>query len=242
MPRITEIPTALATPEGDAILPVVEDPDGTPTTRRIAIGTLIPAGVVWDYAGAAAPSGWLECNGQAVSRTTYARLFTAIGTTFGAGDSSTTFNVPDGRGRVKAGFNSGDTDFNAVGDTGGHKTHTLTTSQLPSHAHSGPSHTHGSGSYGAASAGNHRHTLQWRAQTVSNSNANISRHLLGSSTNTDTNSGYESRNMPTAQGAHTHSVGGTSSAGGTGNTGSTGSGSAHNNLQPYITYRQIIKT
>lgn len=62
-----------------------------------------PAGVMAPFAGSAAPTGWLLCAGQAVSRTTYAALFTAIGTTWGAGDGSTTFNLPDMRGRVPAG-------------------------------------------------------------------------------------------------------------------------------------------
>jgi microcystin-dependent protein len=60
-------------------------------------------GVVLPFAGSSPPSGWLLCNGQQVSRTTYPELFAAIGTTFGVGDGSTTFNVPDLRGRVAAG-------------------------------------------------------------------------------------------------------------------------------------------
>lgn len=60
-------------------------------------------GTVLPFAGSAAPIGWLLCYGQAVSRTTYANLFAAIGTAYGAGDGSTTFNVPDLRGRVAAG-------------------------------------------------------------------------------------------------------------------------------------------
>ncbi len=69
----------------------------------IASGNDIPAGVVMDFAGSSAPAGWLLCDGSAVSRTTYANLFTAISTTWGTGDGSTTFNVPDLRGRVTAG-------------------------------------------------------------------------------------------------------------------------------------------
>jgi microcystin-dependent protein len=60
-------------------------------------------GTVLPFAGAAAPAGWLLCYGQAVSRADYPNLFAAIGTTFGAGDGATTFNVPDLRGRVAAG-------------------------------------------------------------------------------------------------------------------------------------------
>ena len=67
----------------------------------------VPAGAMSPYAGAAAPTGYLMCDGSAVSRTTYASLFTAIGTAYGVGDGSTTFNVPDMRGRVLVGSGSG---------------------------------------------------------------------------------------------------------------------------------------
>jgi microcystin-dependent protein len=60
-------------------------------------------GTVLDFAGAVAPAGWLLCDGSSVSRTTYANLFAVIGTTHGSGDGSTTFGLPDGRGRVIAG-------------------------------------------------------------------------------------------------------------------------------------------
>lgn len=60
----------------------------------------VPAGAMLSYGGATAPAGWLLCYGQAVSRTTYAALFAAISTTYGVGDGSTTFNLPDLRGRA----------------------------------------------------------------------------------------------------------------------------------------------
>lgn len=78
---------------------------------------------------------WLLCDGSAVSRTTYADLFLAIGTTYGAGDGSTTFNLPDMRGRVPAGYDSTQTEFDTLGKKYGTKTHTLTGAQLPPHAH-----------------------------------------------------------------------------------------------------------
>mgnify|MGYP001471603101 CR=1 FL=1 len=64
----------------------------------------IPAGMVQAYAGSAAPTGWLKCNGAAVSRTTYATLFAAIGTTYGSGDGASTFNIPELRGEFVRGW------------------------------------------------------------------------------------------------------------------------------------------
>lgn len=109
-------------------------------------------GTVLPFAGSTAPDGWLLCFGQAVSRTTYAPLFAVIGTTYGTGDGSTTFNLPDLRGRVAAGKdNMGGTAANrltnsgtgnpgvngaTLGAVGGVDRHTLTTPQLPQHAHS----------------------------------------------------------------------------------------------------------
>lgn len=69
-------------------------------------GMTIPSGFIGEYGGLAAPAGWLICDGSAVSRTTYAALFTAIGTNFGVGDGSTTFNIPDFRGRFARGYDT----------------------------------------------------------------------------------------------------------------------------------------
>lgn len=68
---------------------------------------LVPTGAVMPFAMNAAPTGWLACSGQAVSRTSYADLFAAIGTTFGAGNGSTTFNLPDLRGEFVRGVDDG---------------------------------------------------------------------------------------------------------------------------------------
>jgi hypothetical protein len=76
----------------------------------------LPPGVILDYGGATAPSGFLLCDGAAVSRTEYVALFDAIGTTYGAGDGSTTFNVPDFRGRVAVGVGT-HTDVNNRGES-----------------------------------------------------------------------------------------------------------------------------
>jgi microcystin-dependent protein len=67
----------------------------------------LPAGIVMDYAGSSVPTGWLECDGAAVSRATYSALFTAIGTTWGAGDGATTFNLPPSAGRSRIGRGTG---------------------------------------------------------------------------------------------------------------------------------------
>lgn len=88
------------------------------------------SGEVKMIAMAAAPTGWLLCRGQSLLRTAYPRLFAAVGTTFGAADS-THFNVPNLQGRVVVGVNPADTQFDTIGETGGAKTHTLTASELP---------------------------------------------------------------------------------------------------------------
>jgi microcystin-dependent protein len=74
-------------------------------------------------------------DGTVASRTTYATLFALIGTTYGNGDGFSSFGLPDFRGRVVVARDSGDTDFNTLGETGGAKTHTLTESEIPSHTH-----------------------------------------------------------------------------------------------------------
>ncbi|MEJ7824921.1 MAG: tail fiber protein [Solirubrobacteraceae bacterium] len=96
-----------------------------------ATSLLIP-GEMKAFAGAAAPTGWLFCNGQAISRTTYAALFGAIGTAHGAGDGSTTFNVPDARGRSLIGHNG---TTRILGAVGGEVDHALTTAEIPLHNH-----------------------------------------------------------------------------------------------------------
>ena len=76
-------------------------------TAMKTISDKIPPGVILMYGAPTAPTGWLECDGSAVSRTTYADLFAIIGTTFGVGDGSTTFNLPDLRGEFIRGWDHG---------------------------------------------------------------------------------------------------------------------------------------
>lgn len=84
-------------------------------------GSSITAGMLQPFVGGSVPSGWLLCDGSEVDRTTYAELFSAVGTTFGPGDGSTTFNLPDMRGRTLVGADGA--TFGAIGDQGGAETH-----------------------------------------------------------------------------------------------------------------------
>lgn len=90
--------------------------------------------------------GWFLCNGQTLSRTHYSKLFNIIGTNFGVGDGSTTFNLPDARGRVVGLIGQGSTLTNrTMGNMIGSETHTLTIDEMPSHSHTinDPGHSHG---------------------------------------------------------------------------------------------------
>lgn len=220
----------------------------------------LPAGVIFPYAGPSTsiPSGYLLCDGSAVARSSYAALFTAIGTAYGAGNGSTTFNLPNFKGKVPVGVDTAQTEFDALGESGGAKTHTLTTAEMPSHTHTGPSHTHTMAH--THSTPNHTHTV-----TISDPGHNHVGEAGGSFVTTGngdvlTNAGTGAANwyvddrtnlaltnltasVPSGGGGTTGAAStSTTSADGTGATGSAGSGSAHNNLQPYLTVHFIIKT
>ena len=171
-----------------------------------------PVGSVLMWGGATAPSGYLLCQGQAVSRTTYSSLFAIIGTTFGAGDGSTTFNLPD----LQGAFPLGKSGSYALGATGGSADQTTLiqhqhadtfavsngaashTHAGPSHTHSGPSHTH------ALTSGN---TNFWRVSGTVSGAATGSIMVFGT---------YSGRsNIGTEY----------TDAGGTGNTGASGTAS-----------------
>jgi microcystin-dependent protein len=107
-------------------------------------GASIPAGALMPYGGTSAPTGWLLCDGSAVSRTTYAFLFSKIATAYGVGDGSTTFNLPDLRQRFPMGKAESGTGA-TLGATGGEidhahggatASHVLDITQIPSHQHS----------------------------------------------------------------------------------------------------------
>lgn len=108
------------------ILGDVPNVPGDMTNLALDIEATVRAGVtgmVAPFAGAAAPAGWLLCQGQAVSRTTYSALYAVCGVVYGVGDGSTTFNVPNLKGRVPVGVDAAQTEFNGAGKTGGTKTH-----------------------------------------------------------------------------------------------------------------------
>lgn len=157
----------------------------------------LPPGLILPYGGATAPYGFVLCNGGALSRTTYAALFAVIGTTFGEGNGSTTFNVPDMRGRFPFGMDtSGNGD--ELGETFGTKNHRHTT---PNHSHT-IAHTHtvnppttqtgtalgeptSTGSGGAsAMTSNHGHNLDIPAFTSGGSSAANSGSNNGGDTGT----------------------------------------------------------
>jgi microcystin-dependent protein len=151
-------------------------------------GTSGISGEVKLWSTSTAPEGWLIADGREVSRTTYAELFAEIGTTFGTGNGTTTFNLPDLRGNIPVGLQSTDASFNAIGKTGGSKAESLTIAQMASHTHIQNSHTH-SGS--SSSAGGHTHS-----GTVNNGGA----HTHTGSTNT---AGSHNGTFPTGDGANT---------------------------------------
>jgi microcystin-dependent protein len=172
-----------------------------------------PTGAILPYGGASAPSGYLLCDGTAVSRTTFAALFAVIGTFYGVGNGSTTFNVPDLRGRVPGGLDGGtgrlDT-FASLGAAIGLKTHTLTTAEIPSHTHNNtltdPGHAHTEeGVENIAGVQNGSAFSAFVVPAASN----------GTSSNT---TGITINNAP------------------------AGGGAAHNNVQPTLAVNYLIKT
>lgn len=192
-------------------------------------------GQVFDYAGTTAPTQSLFCYGQAVSRTTYAALFAVIGDTYGVGDGSTTFNIPDLRGRVVAGQDdmggssanrltavTGSLNGDTLGATGGAETHTLTTAQLPSHSHD-------VGTLATASDGAHTHTLV--IDGTANGSGGLTTTTLYSSSGDVRNTVDFNVTVP-SNGAHTHALSGA--------TATNGLGDAHNNVQPTLILNKCI--
>lgn len=175
----------------------------------------LPVGTIWDYAGSTAPTGWFLCAGQAISRTTYVELFTVISTTYGTGDGSTTFNIPDLRGRSTFGKdNMGGVAANRI-TTAGSGVDGLTLGAVGGNEF-GQAHSH-TGTTGTESA-THTHTAA--AAVVSAPTG------LQSGTNTNL-SGTVTTSTESA--THTHSF--TSDVAGLGNS---------QNMPPAIVISKII--
>lgn len=107
-------------------------------TLNVKVTDTLPVGTIIPYAGTTIPSNYMLCEGQALSRIEYDLLFNAIGTTYGVGDGTTTFNLPNLKGRVITGLDHTDASFDTLGEKGGEKTHTLNIDEMPSHNHSLP--------------------------------------------------------------------------------------------------------
>ena len=218
-------------------------------------------GDVFMHAGSTAPFGAIAAQGQALSRAQYSRLFARIGTTHGAGDGSTTFNAPNVKGKVMVGQDTADTDFDVIGETRGAKTVTLTTAEIPAHAHGLNGHQHG-GTTGTTGI-SHSHGMSHghgRAYGATYGGAGNHAHSVGMSDfgglgggGTLVRLGYNG-SFPSGTGgagAHDHSSyadvpefsGNTGAAdpshnhavnADNGNTANAGGGGAHNNIQPSV--------
>jgi len=201
--------------------------------------SITPIGVIRLFAGSTAPNGWLICNGDAVSRSAYGDLFKIIGTTYGVGNSNTTFTLPDMRGRCPIGVGTGASlTARTLGSNVGAETATLAETNLPSHTHTATvgtqsaNHTH-TGTSGGASA---NHTHGW-GRNVGSSGSYGLRDGANRSANGTPNTGYvsadhsHSTTTGTESANHTHSV----------TNSSTGSGTPVGIMLPSIVVNFIIK-
>jgi microcystin-dependent protein len=215
--------------QGTPYVATYNNADGAFYLRGATNSYNVPLGAGFDFWGSTAPnSAFAFAYGQAISRTTYATLFALFGTTFGSGDGSTTFNIPDVRGRVVAALdNMGGSAASpltsigsgtALGAAGGEQAHTLSTGEMPAHGHTGTT--------GGQSA-DHSH--------VSNSPFTIGSFAIGGGgppTSFSNNSGGQlSWSTAGVSNDHTHSF----------TSNNTGGGGAHNNLQPTILCNYIIR-
>lgn len=252
------------------------DLSGTASNAQIVAGTvgiaelaaavaqsLVPTGSVTPFAGSGTPSGWLVCDGTAVSRATYATLFTAIGIAYGAGDGSTTFNLPNLKGKVPVGLDAAQTEFDALGESGGSKTHTLTVAEMPSHTHVQDAHNHTQNAHNhTQDAHNHTqnahshtagtlastHTVRSEQQFITDS---YNDYLAAGGFNAISGWNNDASNAVTGSTANatatniattaTNQAATATNQAATATNQNTGGGGAHNNLQPYITLNYIIK-
>jgi microcystin-dependent protein len=190
--------------------------DATTAWATLPYLNFTPAGVISQFAGSAAPSGYVLCEGQSLSTATFPTLFAAIGYTYGG--SGANFTVPNLKGRVPVGRDSAQTEFDVLGEASGVKSVTLTVDQMPSHTHTQDSHNHGQ---------------------------NPHSHFLGLNVAADANS-FGDRALPLSSPSfglnHAISNATATNQPATAVNQNTGGGQAHTNLQPYIVVNYIIKT
>lgn len=178
-------------------------------------------GIVKMFAGATAPTGHLLCNGAVISRSgIYAALFAIVGTTYNiGGEASTDFRVPNLKGKVVVGVDAGQTEFNDLGESGGEKTHVLSSGEMPAHTHTQNAHNHDS-----SADGGHQHQTYLGDTAYTQSGGSLTKSFNATP-----------GDATTGAGGHDHSI---SSETPTNNN--TGGGVAHNNLQPYVAMNYII--
>ena len=196
---------ALALAPGAVDAPVIAAGAVTPEKLAQAVAdALVPAGSIVAFGGSVAPAGWLLCDGTAVNRAQNARLFQAIGTAHGSGDGTTTFNLPDLRGRsvVGAGLGPG-LQPKALGAQLGAESVTLSVGHLPPHTHTGTTEAAGSHAHTGSTenAGDHGHT---GSVAAAGSHAHTGTSLAaGAHTHTEQAAGTHGHGMDAA-GNHTH--------------------------------------
>lgn len=236
---------ATAAIEDDAITTAKIDDDAVTGPKIAAVQRWEPGDLKMS-ARSTPTAGWLLCDGSAVSRATYADLFTAIATTFGVGDGSTTFNLPDFGGKVLKGVGSG----YARGATGGAVDATIGEANLPEHTHSfsatsgnqSATHTHPAGTLATGTTGSHQHSIPTRPDDGTSSGdflptaEQTTQALQQTNTNaTGDHSHTITGSTGNASGDHTHSVSGNTGVG-------PGSGTAIDVEDPYLVANVFIKT
>lgn len=195
-------------------------------------------GEIISYTGSTVPNGYLVCDGSAVSRTGYSALFSVIGTTYGSGDGNTTFNIPNLIDSVSIG--SGNS--HALGSSGGNNEITLDSSEIPSHSHEIPLHGHSSSITATLPALAHSITQASFTYTRLNATAKVG-EPADKSSYSSRNTGTMTRSTNFAVADHPPTactMSGAITDCAAMNSSSTGSGTAHNNLMPYLALTYLI--